>query len=128
MNLKADFFSRAGSRVVFLAAFLAFLLPVAAAQPDDLPLARERRPFNDDWVFQKDGPSDTQGKLDYASVKNWVNATGSELSTNPPAARPIGEPAGNISYAQTNFDDSAWVKTVLPHDWAIGAPFDQACL
>jgi beta-galactosidase len=37
--------------------------------------------------------------------------------------RPAGNPGGDISYVQANFDDSDWQKVDLPHDWAIAGPF-----
>jgi beta-galactosidase len=36
---------------------------------------------------------------------------------------PDGNPGGNISFVQNNFNDSAWEQVNLPHDWAIKGPF-----
>ncbi|MBZ9646768.1 DUF4982 domain-containing protein [Sphingobium sp. 3R8] len=37
--------------------------------------------------------------------------------------RPAGNPGGDLPYVQAGFDDSAWTKVDLPHDWAIAGPF-----
>ena len=52
--------------------------------------------------------------------------TGNPFTTNAPAARPEGQPGGDISFAQPGFDDSQWRLLNLPHDWGIEGPFDQA--
>jgi len=57
-----------------------------------------------------------------------VEATGAEFTTNADRAankRPEGNPGGNISYAQSSFDDSQWRLLNLPHDWGIAGPFKQ---
>ncbi|MEO8596217.1 MAG: beta-galactosidase GalB [Candidatus Solibacter sp.] len=38
-------------------------------------------------------------------------------------ARPDGNPGADVSYVQAGFDDAAWRKVDLPHDWAIEGPF-----
>ena len=41
---------------------------------------RERLSFNADWRFQKGDPSGAEGRLSYAKIKDWVMATGNEIS------------------------------------------------
>ena len=52
-----------------------------------------------------------------------------ELAKKPEQAektQPVGKPDdGDISYAQSSFDDSQWRKLNLPHDWGIEGPFKQ---
>jgi beta-galactosidase len=104
---------------------LAVVLPFFGIRAQDVP--RERTSLDADWRFTKDDPADAAGKLDYPSVKNWVTATGNELikSGSAPAAKPAGEPGGQISYAQPGIDDSGWRQLNLPHDWGIEGPFKQ---
>ena len=36
------------------------------------------------------------------------------------------DPSGELRAGGTEFDDSAWAKVRVPHDWAISGPFDRA--
>ena len=39
---------------------------------------------------------------------------------------PIANHAGeNVSFVQTNYNDSAWRQFNLPHDWVVELPFDS---
>src|ERR1019366_1225569 len=38
-------------------------------------------------------------------------------------ARPAGNLGTDVAYTQPAFDDGAWRKLDLPHDWAIEGPF-----
>ncbi|MGD0816500.1 MAG: beta-galactosidase GalA [Verrucomicrobiota bacterium] len=39
---------------------------------------------------------------------------------------PVATHAGeNVSFVQTNYNDSGWRQLNLPHDWAVELPFDQ---
>ena len=89
--------------------------------------SRERLSLNADWHFQKDDPQDATGQLDYAKIKDWVAATGNDLTKHPDQAkpRPEGNPGGDVSYVKNSFDDSGWRKLNLPHDWGIEGPFKQ---
>src|SRR6185312_15354749 len=44
---------------------------------------------------------------------------------SPAMSKPEGNPASDVSYTQPSFDDSAWRKLNLPHDWGIEGPFKQ---
>jgi beta-galactosidase len=101
---------------IVLAGLAAWAQPVSPA---------ERVSFNADWRFVKGDPSDAEGKLNYNAIKDWVEATGAEFTTNAPKPKPSGEPAGDISYARNDFDDSQWRLLNLPHDWGIEGPFQQ---
>lgn len=37
--------------------------------------------------------------------------------------RPDGHPGSDFPFVQADFDDHLWQKVDLPHDWAIGGPF-----
>ena len=64
-------------------------------------------------------------------IKVFHKAAGSSLEspgslTDASAATaPSGNPGGDISYAQTDFNDSQWRLLNLPHDWGIEGPFKQ---
>ena len=89
---------------------------------------RERVSLNDGWRFTQGDAEGVSNQLNYATIKDWILPTGAELTTN--AARlakklPAGNPAGNFSYAQNDFNDSAWRLLNLPHDWGVEGPFVQ---
>ena len=118
------------SALAWLATILLVGAGVLAAQPsaaraDAAPGARVS--FNADWRFQKGDPAGVGDALAYGRIKSWVVATGDDL-LNPMAAipgRPAGNPGGEIPWVQAGFDDGAWRKLNLPHDWGIEGPFKQ---
>jgi beta-galactosidase len=61
-----------------------------------------------------------------AVLKPWILPTGNDFIKDAAKhhVRPDGNPPGNISYVQRDFDDSSWKQLNLPHDWAIEGPFD----
>jgi beta-galactosidase len=89
---------------------------------------RERISLDAGWRFAKDDPADAAGKLAYTNIQDWIEATGTEFTTNAnliAKKKPEGNPGGDISYAQSGFDDSQWRLLNLPHDWGIEGPFKQ---
>jgi beta-galactosidase len=106
--------------------FAAMLLAqtVMFAAPADSP--RERISLDAGWRFLKADAPDAGTNLNYSAIKAWLLPLGNPFTTNAPAARPDGEPAGSISFAQAGFDDSRWRLLNLPHDWGVEAPFDAA--
>lgn len=62
---------------------------------------------------------------DQPVLKPWILPTANAFIKDPARrhARPAGEPVANPSYVQHGFDDSAWARVALPHDWAIAGPF-----
>src|SRR5262249_21964089 len=97
---------------------------VAASIPALAGQSRERISFNTDWRFQKGDPAGFEGQLSYDKIKGWVTATGSDLGRSP--AKPAGEPGTDVPYVKRDFNDGAWRKLNLPHDWGIEGPFAQA--
>jgi beta-galactosidase len=114
---------------VLIAPALSWLLsgsPAAPAQSDLSP--RERLSCNEDWRFCKGDPPDAAGTLTWDKVKARINETGNFLKrTATAAAAPPsgGGPGAGVSYTRADFDDSAWRKLDLPHDWGIEGPFRQ---
>ena len=88
---------------------------------------RERISINDDWRFQKDDPAEVAGSLDYTKIREWVLPTSAAFLKDPTVLpkRPEGNLAAKVPFTQPDFDDSAWRKLDLPHDWAIEGPFKQ---
>jgi beta-galactosidase len=99
--------------------------PAPTPQPAPAPLPREHILFDDDWRFQKDDPAEVAGKLPYSVMKPWMLPTSNPFISDETAktTRPDGNPVEDVSYAQTDYDDSGWRKLNLPHDWAIEGPF-----
>jgi beta-galactosidase len=106
----------------------ALMLPIvfAAALARGADAPRERVSFNTDWRFAKGDPAGTGDSLAYRTLRPWLVAGGAEFAapTSPPVAPPA-EPATNVAYVQAGFDDSAWRRLDLPHDWGIEGPFAQ---
>jgi len=102
-----------------------FLMPAGVfAAPADSP--RERISLDANWRFIKGDAPEGGTNLNYAVIRNWILPTANPFTTNAPAARPEGEPATGISFAQPGFNDSQWRLLNLPHDFGIEGPFDQA--
>jgi beta-galactosidase len=88
--------------------------------------SRERLSLNADWRFVKGDPAGSEGKLSYETLKPWLLTTGAELSvSSTPPSRPDGNPGSDVAYTQPAFDDAAWRKLNLPHDWGVEGPFKQ---
>lgn len=58
-------------------------------------------------------------------LKPWILPSGNDFIKDPHQryVHPEGDPGGNFPFVQYNFDDSAWEKVNLPHDWAIKGTF-----
>jgi beta-galactosidase len=107
---------------------IAVMLPIvfaALARGADAP--RERISFNADWRFAKGDPAGTGDTLAYRTLRPWLVAGGAEFTapTSPLAVPPAAEPPQTVAYTQAGFDDSAWRRLDLPHDWGIEGPFAQ---
>lgn len=90
--------------------------------------ASERLLFNDGWRFHRGDVPDGAELVSYEALRPWIVATRADLIAEPAhrPVRPADEPAGSrVTFVQPSFDDSAWAKVELPHDWAITGPFDQ---
>jgi beta-galactosidase len=69
--------------------------------------------------------ADAMGSASGTVLKPWILPTGNALILDPARRhrRPAGEPQLDIPYLAAGFDDSAWERVTLPHDWAIAGPF-----
>lgn len=122
----------ATGRVLFrlmLAACAVFVFTREAAAQSSLTSPRESVSFNAGWRFHKDDPPGAEGRLSYEKIKESVKATGQEFVADSAAAKPparADESLGaDVAYTRRGFDDSAWRRLDLPHDWGIEGPFRQ---
>jgi beta-galactosidase len=117
---------RYGSQIYLAMAAIMLAQAFLPGQAQAKDPARERLSFNAGWRFTKDDPQDAVGKLAYAKIKDWVTQTGYSFLKEPPqTAKPEGDLGADVSYTKPDFDDSAWRKLDLPHDWGIEGPFKQ---
>ncbi|QNH14812.1 beta-galactosidase [Xanthomonas sp. SI] len=58
-------------------------------------------------------------------LKPWILPTGNAFIADPTQRhqRPPGDPGSDVAFVRADFDDSAWTRVDLPHDWAIAGPF-----
>ncbi|MET0622938.1 MAG: beta-galactosidase GalB [Pyrinomonadaceae bacterium] len=114
----------ATGRMWFCLGLIFMFASAAAAQVSP----RSRESFNSRWRFQKDDPPGTEGRLSYEKIKSSVTATGQEFVSGQKPSESAG-PAENIgadvAYTRGDFDDSAWRRLDLPHDWGVEGPFNQ---
>jgi beta-galactosidase len=108
--------------VLFAIFINAYSVSAASAK---MPPPRERLSFNSDWRFIKGDPIEAANRLNRTNLQSWLNATGLEFTTHSSTAAVVGNPGGDISYTQPEFDDSSWRKLNLPHDWGIEGSFQQ---
>ncbi|HEY1489646.1 MAG TPA: beta-galactosidase GalB, partial [Verrucomicrobiae bacterium] len=61
-------------------------------------------------------------------IKQWELPSGNAFIKDQSKrfVRPEGNPGDGAAYVQPDFDESAWQKINLPHDWAIAGPFTHA--
>ena len=99
---------------------------------------RERILLDSNWRFQLGDPADVTtnvtwypeipdlAKLDASEVGSVTN-TSSETYMESIRIDPIAAQAGqNVSFVQTNYNDSGWRQLNLPHDWVVELPFSSS--
>jgi beta-galactosidase len=106
--------------------FLYFIVVApSCAQADTTDASRQRMDFDAGWRFHLGDPVDMpKGQLDYGKLKDFMLATGNDLSKSKPVARPSFDSGSNVSFLKPDFNDQDWRPLDLPHDWAIEGPFD----
>jgi beta-galactosidase len=72
--------------------------------------------------------ADKLGPATHPVLKPYILPTGNRFIKDPARrfVRPDGNPGGDLSYVQSDFDDSGWRRVNLPHDWAIEGPFTSS--
>jgi beta-galactosidase len=86
---------------------LIFLLGIAG--PVFSQSVREHRNFDEDWKFHLGHASDPHRDFNYG-IANILAKT--------------GDPGHNTAI-NMDFDDRGWATVQLPHDWAVGLPFEH---
>ncbi|WP_230769296.1 beta-galactosidase GalB [Sphingomonas sp. Leaf4] len=58
-------------------------------------------------------------------LKPWILPSANAFIADPAKrhVRPAGDPGSDVPYVRATFDDAAWQRVQLPHDWAIAGPF-----
>ena len=112
-----------GQRCFLTPTVAALLLGITGLSAADA--LRERLSINADWRFQTNDAAEVAGALDYPKIRDWVLPSSLPFVKDPSALpkRPAGNLGAGVSFTQTAFDDTAWRKLDLPHDWAIEGPF-----
>jgi|GEM_PF-82582 beta-galactosidase len=90
------------------------------------------------WRFELGDPVDVTTNVTYypeipdlakldadeiGSATNHLSETYMETIRIDPIATQAGE---NVSFVQTNYNDSAWQAVNLPHDWVVALPFSSS--
>ncbi|KAF1940358.1 glycoside hydrolase [Clathrospora elynae] len=89
----------------------------------DYATGRERSSLNADWRFTRF--TSNPDSLSYNTLKPWILPAANDFVSEAAHQRPSSPaPGANVSYVQADFDDEAWEKVTLPHDWAISGTFD----
>ena len=106
-----------------LCSLLGVIAPSLHAESDS---PRERISFNAGWYFQQGDPGGTGTSLDYATIKSAVIASASGFVSQQKPTQPVPADLGAaVSYTRPDFDDHAWRKLDLPHDWGVEGQFKQ---
>jgi beta-galactosidase len=99
----------------------------SAGQADDL--IYDVRPDIDDARDDRDADTQPTGALEVLARRNvlkpWILPSGNRFLKDPAShhVRPEGNPGSDFPFVRHDFDDSAWERVDLPHDWAIKGPF-----
>jgi beta-galactosidase len=112
------------TRIKHLVALLSLFVGLIAGQTTTR--AGQRTLFDDGWLFTSEDPADASNELAYAVVKDRLKASGADFTKTPAPAIDPSNLGGDVSYAETSFDDNGWKPVTLPHDWGISGPFEQS--
>jgi beta-galactosidase len=98
---------------------------------------RERVSLDAGWRFELGDPGDVTTNVTYypeiyylpkleefeiGDASNPYSESYMETIRIDPVATKAGE---NVSFVQTNYNDSAWCSLNVPHDWVVELPFDS---
>ncbi len=95
-------------------------------KPD--PLIYDIRPEitdrRDDWAADSRPTEAVPVEASHQVLKPWILPSANPFIKDPAKrhARPAGSPGADFPFVQTGFNDSAWEKVDLPHDWGSEAP------
>jgi beta-galactosidase len=138
---KVNIMQRTSSGALFHGKSLKFIgylsiLGLLAGASLSTAVARERDLLDAGWTFQLGDPVDVTTNVTYypeitdlAKLDTDEVGGGTDTETYMESIRidPIATQAGeNVSFVQTNYNDSGWQQINLPHDWVVGLPFDSS--
>jgi beta-galactosidase len=118
-----------------LSVFLAFILAAGLGIATGADSLRDQISLDSGWRFRLGDPPDVTTNVTYYPeisdlAKLGSNEVGAGTNTETYMesirvdifATHAGE---NVSFVQTNYNDSAWRQLSLPHDWAVELPFNS---
>ena len=113
-----------------------FLLCLLASVCLTRAYGRDRILLDSGWRFQLGNPPDVTTNVtwypeisDLSKLSSDGTGTGTNTETYMESIRVdiFATHAGeNVSFVQTNYDDSTWRQLNLPHDWAVDLPFSSS--
>ena len=111
-------------RIIFVIAAMFGLAALAADPP------RERLLMDFNWRFHLGDAPDAGEKFTYPEVPDLAKTRLNEIGKGAKLIADLPDPAASnlgagVSFVKPEFDDSAWRKLDLPHDWVVELPFDQ---
>jgi beta-galactosidase len=110
-------------RLGAICSLLCMISPSTHAEPAS---PRERISFNAGWSFRQGDPDGTGSSLSYATIKDAVIASASGFVSQGKPTKEVPANLGSaVSYTRPDFDDHAWRKLDLPHDWGVEGQFTQ---
>ena len=103
-------------------------LKYKSIQETDKLIYNVRPELKKNWVFGEADDKPTEARnvdTKQMVLKGWILPCSNDFIKDPDRkyTRPEGNPGSNFPFVQQDFDDSAWEKINLPHDWAISGPF-----
>ncbi|MCW3091718.1 MAG: beta-galactosidase [Ferruginibacter sp.] len=89
---------------------------------DERPVVTNR---NDNIVADTRAADSALAASSDRSLKKWILPSGNDFIKDPAKhhQRPDGNPGADFAFVQNDFNDNAWERVNLPHDWAINGPF-----
>lgn len=110
-----------------LAAVVAFFAAFNATAIQNSPHERLLMDFG--WNFHLGDALDAGTNLDYPEVQNLAKTRVGEIGKEGELANlsdaVSNNLGGDISFVQSDFNDSGWRPLDLPHDWAVELPFNE---
>lgn len=123
-NFKKTTLIRFRSVRIILAVALIAISVVAS----DANSPREKVLMDFNWRFHLGDAPDARRQFDYPEVKDLAKTRANEVGVEGMLAADLPDPpmeelGHNVSFVQSDFNDSQWRRLDLPHDWVEELPF-----
>ena len=96
-------------------------------EPDKLSYDERPKVVNrNDNIVADTKPADSVlAESSAKSLKKWILPSANDFIKDPASRhiRPEGDPGNDFPFVKNDFNDNAWEKVSLPHDWAVKGPF-----